>query len=303
MKKRLNPMFFGLCFLAALLAESYCLVGLEAELFSTVGIGIVVLILGYLLLDSIRDHLGQKRKKDKFYLEKLYSEETEKWNERYTELLNLHKATYAAVKKNTVAVNNRFEELLQMLNSSEKNTEGSLAKITELQKKALEGQTKALNIQVNYNKENAKLLITEFQKEISKLDHNEQLSLILSVLQEKQPALMGDNIKDEYEENNYKENNYIGENYIEEDCIEEDSIEEVKDAGIGGIEADWSQGADTVSDNNYSEDLWQEEEGQGNEIEEPLLEEEEQVVVPIYDDPNKALTADEIASLFASFGK
>jgi hypothetical protein len=109
--------------------------------------------------------------------------------------------------------------------------------MTELQKKSLEGQKNALNLEINYNKENTKQLIKVLREESSRI--------------------------------NPKELNLLQESSILKNSILENS----------GIELPM----------------------QGKEEEITLPE--APAVVPLYDDPNKALTPDEIASLFASFGK
>lgn len=275
MKKRLNTVFFSLCFLAALIAEAYCIIALEGELISVIGIGIVVLITGYLLLDTIRGQWKQSSEKVKFYLEQVYREESEKWNERYSELLNLEKASYAAAKKRDLRMDEKYEELLLRLNTLENNTTAAMNKITELQKKLMEGQKNALNLEVNYNKENTKLLVNALREEISKLNREEQLSQILSVLQQGGT---------EYRRNG----------------IEEKEFSEMKlgDAFITEPEE--------VITNSFAEDTLMEmpltEEGADYDAEMPQ-ETADSGIAPLYDDPNKALTPEEIASLFASFGK
>ena len=80
--------------------------------------------------------------------------ETEKWDSRYTELLNIQKATYTALKKNDTWQQEQIEDL------SEK-----LAQIIELQNKLKEGQIKALNVAVNYSREHTKELLDAIKEE------------------------------------------------------------------------------------------------------------------------------------------
>lgn len=279
MKKRLNTVFFSICFLAALIAEAYCIIALEGEPISTAGMGVVALIMGYLLLDTIRGQWKQGGDKLKFYLEQIYREEAEKWNERYTEILNLQKASYAATKKRELRTDEKYEELLIRLSSLEKNHTAALHKIAELQKKLMDGQKNALNIEVNYNKENTKLLIKTLREELGKLNQEEQLSLILAALQQG------------------------GTEYLKKDT--EDIM--IKDEGPDVSLEDWMKsepedGNDAVG----TEESPEQEEGMPEEetLEAELPEEETApTITPLYDDPNKALTPDEIAALFASFGK
>lgn len=277
MKKRLNIVFFSICFLAALLAEAYCIHILGADLLSVGGIGIVVLISGYLLLDSIREQWVKSREKAKFVLEKIYQEETEKWNERYNELSNLQKATYTATKKNTAMLQEKFDEILIKMDSLEKIYEKSAQKITELQKKSMEGQKNALNLEINYNKENTKQIIKVLREQGKKLDQEEQLSLILNQL-EKNNAYLQENIgKIQYE---YSKEDTSSETGTDSDTFEFNTFE---DEDKSDLETVWNTSNDQELEEN-------------NQQEKPTI-------VPLYDDPNKALTADEIASLFASFGK
>lgn len=70
-KKTLNITFYSLFFLASLLGEAYCLVNLKDDIFSMLGIGIIVLIAGYLLIDCILYELEAHNRKEKEEREKL----------------------------------------------------------------------------------------------------------------------------------------------------------------------------------------------------------------------------------------
>jgi hypothetical protein len=255
MKKRKNTIFLSICFLATLLAEAYCIKNLSGNIFTILGIGGVVLITGYLLLESIRTTWLKNSENAKLYFDKLYQEETSKWNERYTEFDNLQKATYTAIKKNTAML----QEQLGNLNSRLDKNEKTLQKLESLLVKSMEGQKNALNIEVNYNKENTKQLIKALKEESEKRNINEQLALILAALEKSKIDVVK-----------------------QEDTKAEEESE---------ILADASETADIIKE---------EQESQYTEVSENS---DAPVVVPLYDDPNKSLTADEIASLFASFGK
>lgn len=295
MKKRINIIFFSICFLAALMAEAYCFLVLDGDLISVIGIGLVVLIVGYLLLDSIRGEWKHSSQKVLFYLEQLYCNEKEKWDERYTEILNLHKASYTATKKNSLMINDRFEELQKKLSTMEKSNTLALQRISELQRKIMEGQKNALNIEVNYNKENTKLLVKTLREECSKLNQDDQISLIVSLLQHNQELLMeksGDQRR--------------GAVYAEEDALEFDT----DFMELNQDEVDPYSEKEEVDDE--IELGYEETEESNNEIEQPVeqgleseveMDQVNQEIKPLYEDPNKALTTDEIASLFASYGK
>lgn len=318
MKRKLNIVFFSICFLASLLAEAYCFQVLRGDLFSIVGIGFVVLITGYLLLDTIRSKMQRSVKDAKFYFDRMYREETEKWTGRYTEIANLQKATYTAAKKNTATISEQFDEALLRLDTIESNNAKEFLRINELQKKALEGQKNALNLEVNYNKENTKQLIHVLREEGNKTEQNELLLKILEAL-EKNNALLQEQMQ-QMKNMNYvhaaepvevKPGEVFQSDYFpsDEENLTEDFYEELETTDrIAAEEPEENQ------EENASETSWFLEEEAGSEAMkvfdtmEPELEAEpsidnSQTITPIYDDPNKALSADEIAALFASFGQ
>lgn len=159
MKNKLNIGFFSICLIASLIAESYFIY--SRDWFSIIGIGAVGLILGYLLIDSIRTKWKQTMDKLKNIIE-IYEKQANQENDRYKEAYNLQKATYTVLKKNTLLLNQKYDELSNRLDSFEKKNEQML----KLQRKALEGQKNALNIEVNYNKENTEHLIRTIREEI-----------------------------------------------------------------------------------------------------------------------------------------
>ncbi len=159
MKKWINTLFFGSCFIAAVLIEIYALIIWEGNYFSTVSLGVVVLITGYLFMDSIRSRLFRLGTDAKFFMDRIMDEETERWMESHMELMNLQKAAYTATKKNAELITGQFAELLTRLETLEHNNAAMLQKMLELQKKSLEGQKNALNLELNYNNENTKKIL------------------------------------------------------------------------------------------------------------------------------------------------
>jgi hypothetical protein len=304
MNKRLNTLFFGTCFMAALLAESYCFIVLNGDLISTAGIGIVVLITGYLLMDSIRSNLKNSTNNARFYMDHIMKEETERWNDRFTEIVNLQKATYSAMKKNTALLSEQFSEVLLKLDSLETIDKNELQKITELLKKSLEGQKNALNLEINYNRENTKQIIHAIKQKDSNYNVNEQLSSITELLEktnellENQPIQAG---KHSYDNPSVREEDFTG----YEDNVEKEET---------GILPEYSYNeTNQVSDLTFHTS----EQENASEFYQPQMEEIEPeaeitdtekesiskpLVKPLYDDPNKNLSADEIAALFASVG-
>ena len=141
------------------IAESYFIQTGTDNLFSIIALGVVLLITGYLFLDSIRSKLSESGKEIKNYIDQMYLEETGRWNERLTELQNLQKATYTATKKNTATISEQLEALNARVVSLEVNNAKNLKRRMDLQLKALEGQKKALSLEINHNKENTRQLM------------------------------------------------------------------------------------------------------------------------------------------------
>lgn len=286
MKKIMNSIFFGSLFIAAILIEAYSIQILDGNLFSTVGLGIVVLITGYLFMDSIRSFVEQRSDQAKFYMDRALSEENEKWSERYTELLNLQKANYTAIKKNTAMLTEQFEDLQTRLEALENDQTKALQKVLELQKKSLEGQKNALNLEISYNKENTKRLMGMLREEENQTA--EQITKILTLLEKNNELLQS---KISISDNTEEQDNHITQNLYQEDFYQDlDMADHIED--------------ELKEDENTSETGWSMEDEPESEADASFdPEQSEQTITPLYDDPNKALTADEIAALFAAYGK
>ena len=245
MKNRLNTLFFGLCFLGAVIGETYCLLYLKGDLFSTIGIGFVVLITGYLFMDSIRSNIKKSMDRAKQYAEGVLEEGTKKWDERYTEMLNLQKATYSVTKKNSTLITEQIQELLLRLETLENNQIKELQRVAMIQKKSLEGQKNALNLDIQYNKENTKLLIDAIKEEEKNSDLKIKLTRILELLEENNQLLRTGNVKNASK---------LLHNEEEPEALDFENTDKLHDIKI----------------------------------------------TPLYEDPNKNLSTDEIAALFAS---
>lgn len=292
MKKRMNTIFFSICFLAALMVQAYCIHILNGEIVSVIGLSIVVLITGYLWLDSIRGLWVESSERVKVVLEKKYATESRKLEEKYQELLNIQKATYTVLKRNDNTVCNQMEELNKKIDSLTK----SYSRMIELQATGLEGQQKALNLILNYNRENTKMSITSFKEEINKLSNKDQIDTMIVLLSE---------VKEEI-----SKKTMLGESIAFPSIT---NVESDESTGNFTIESDWK--TDSYFNNKLENDIKTidtnfavkfNEESIDNTIEDEIKEapnEEPQVVIPLYDDPNKALTTDEIAKLFASYGQ
>lgn len=241
MKKRLNTIFFGICFLVAFILEIYFIQVLKGDLFSTVGLGCVLLITGYLLMDSIREQLKENKDKAKFYIDQIIGNESEKWSERYTELMNIEKASYTAVKKSTALMQQQYEELLVRLDTLGEDREKAYQKTSGLLMKSLEGQKNALNMEINHGRENTKRLLLSLQEKDQNEEILNRLNAIITLLENRSAPEQNRNDEEEPEESE----------------------------------------AESASFKEYNKPN----------------------VIPLYDDPNKSLTADEIANLFASYGR
>lgn len=241
MKKRLNTIFFGICFLLAFILEIYFIVVLKGDLFSTVGLGCVLLITGYLLMDSIREQWKENKDKAKAYIDHIIGEESEKWGERYTELMNIQKASYTAVKKSTAIMQQQYEELLARLDTLGAGQEKTNQKTMGLLKKSLEGQKNALNLEINQGRENTKRLLLSLEEKDQNEEILNRLNAIITLLENRSAPEQNQYDKEEPEE---------------------------------------PEAESTSFHTNHNAN-----------------------VIPLYDDPNKSLTPDEIASLFASYGR
>ncbi len=188
MNKRMNIIFFSICFIASIMAEAYCFLILKGELISSAGIGIVVLINGYLLLDSIRSTLKTQSEMFRFYLDHFARDEMQKWNEKYTEITNLQKASYTVSKKHQEMFLKQSEEMLRRMETIENRNIEELQKIIILQEKTMEGMKKALQMSVNYNRENTRQMVKVYQDN-HKSENLHQLEQVILILHENNEQL------------------------------------------------------------------------------------------------------------------
>lgn len=184
MKKWMNTLFFGGCFIVAILLEAYGMIAWKGSLFSVIALGLVVLITGYLFMDSIKSRLMQGSENARFYVDRLLNEESEKWGERHTEMVNLQKASYTATKKNAAMQMEQFNEVLTRLENLEDNNARTLQKIIELQKTSLEGQKNALNLELSYLKDHTKRIIGAMKEDNHEGDLKDALTDVLAAVEE-----------------------------------------------------------------------------------------------------------------------
>lgn len=153
-RRKTSIILFEISFLVAILGEIYLLSASRPHVFSIIGIGIVVILTGFLFFDSIWEYISTESKKKELLRVEEARQEAEKWDVRYTEQINIQKATYTAIKKSDIK---RQEEM--------KELSDSLVQIIQLQNKIMEGQKKALNISINYSKEHTKELLEAINEE------------------------------------------------------------------------------------------------------------------------------------------
>jgi hypothetical protein len=325
MKKRLNSVFFGVCFLAALLAETYSFIVLKGDLLNSIGFGLVVLITGYLLFSELRNSFYDKKSKLTYYVDHIIFEELETLKSRLNDSSNVQKATYSATKKSTEIIKEELEEIRNHLDALESNNSSALYLIAELQRRSLEGQKKALNIELNYNRESTKQLLEALQSEGKYSEVEQKLDKIITLLEQKDELLWDLNVetlKNQKRSNNPDfvdeaavtaekiEDNKVTDEMDQEYPITEDTTENFNEPD-GFEQDDFSQQDDEKIDDiqvEPEEDKTEFDMVQGDMSEENLTEEEVEetnssTILPLYDDPNKALSADEIAALFESYGK
>ncbi|NLZ81881.1 MAG: hypothetical protein GX913_08820 [Clostridiales bacterium] len=234
MLKKINSIFFGLFFLIALILEIYVIYKFEGDLFTVIGIGVVVLITGYIFMDTVRSQSQEAINNIKLDLEKSQKEQLELIRKELNQLLDISKASYTATKKNGFILEDEIKAILNNLDSKGQDYISFLTSIEKLQRKSMEGQKNALNLELNQNKESTKQVIEAFKEENGRLERQqEELKKLLAGLEDKKPSETADTMNSNQQ------------------LTEEDNIQEIQ---------------------------------------------------PIYDDPNKALSADEISSLFESYG-
>lgn len=393
-QKKKNIIAKGGCLIATFLLHVYSLELIHVSMFIPISLGVITLVAGLIFMNEIRKYVEQDRTDDKFYLDHVISHESEKWIGHYTELLNTQKASYTAIKKNTEYQKAQFEAVLLRLETLEKKQESTLQMVLELQKKALEGQKKALNIEINHSKENVNKIIKILQED-SKQDISSQFEKLFS-LEENNQRLFQDQLQKLVEINEHLDivENMISqapahqkvflEDYYKEEPLSAKDDELLSlDSMIDGFNQELSyEGAaseeeledylfhtESIEDENKenaseADRIYEEPELEADKLFDKFLSEQlmndtnlndtsindivsndiisneivlnevitneevsnhlvsndvspqidseelalkeknpEQIVVPLYEDPNKALTADEIAKLFASFGQ
>lgn len=148
-KKKRGFIFYCLFFLAAIMAEIYCLLEFRDDLITVGGIGIVTLIGAYFVLDAMIKDESESRKKvlpdttqDRIPYEALYK--------KLENLEQIDKALYVAVKKNTSVL----EKELDLIKENQ----------TALMDKLIVNQEKCTKAVLKYNKDNIDYILDNVQK-------------------------------------------------------------------------------------------------------------------------------------------
>lgn len=148
--KKINWIFCSLFFVASILVFGYGLFEFRNDYISIIGVGFVVLISGYLCLDSLRSEFIDKADINKTDVDNtMYKEFTEHFEKHLNELGDIHKAIYVAIKKNTSEMSNRIDNIQDDIN------------------KLIEHQDSLTNTVIKYNKENARQIVLNIRKDIS----------------------------------------------------------------------------------------------------------------------------------------
>jgi len=172
-KKRMALIGFALFFLALLVGEAYCL--LRGDLISILGVGVVLLIIAYLLLDAILDYIKGEPEAEMLpgmdweygQMEKILSGQTEAEEEKEeteaeqeSEAERLQKAIYVLQKKSFDALQKEMQAARAQENTA----------ISELK----EELTTLIKAEIKYERENTNQIINENRKQIERLTKNLQ---------------------------------------------------------------------------------------------------------------------------------
>lgn len=144
--------------MAAMMLETYCFLELRDDIISVICGGCVVLISGYLFLDTIRVDILKQR--EDYYQKSLENEE--RMNKELVEMVKFQKATYITSKKSI-------------------STEA-------MSKDMLEGQMKAVKVMMKYSKEHSDAIISNSHQDTTQL-----MKAIMLELAELNSGLKDDN--------------------------------------------------------------------------------------------------------------
>lgn len=122
MKRKINLIGFSLFFLLSIMIEMYCLLELRDDLITIVGMGIVVIISAFLLLDVIINETDKKNNNSKSE-----NYDTSNLEKKLDELENIQKAIYVSTKKSYNLLDMKFSTL-------ENDIEIHISRILEEQK-------------------------------------------------------------------------------------------------------------------------------------------------------------------------
>lgn len=120
-KNKLSIMLYGLSFLIALLGEIYLMNVPKQDLFSIIGIGIVVILTGYLLFDTVWEHITHRNQNTMQLWIEQRIQESEKQDLIHKEMLNIQKATYVALKKGIKNTDEELEHIIKLMDELKDN--------------------------------------------------------------------------------------------------------------------------------------------------------------------------------------
>jgi len=310
--KKFNiSIFYILFFLAAVFLSAFVLLELREDYLAVLGSVAVLLISGYLLVDKLHEDIL-------FFMSELQKgskpsdePEKEKLAPYLEEIQKIEKASYTAVKKNTLAGEDHYKELLyqmgqisdriqQLMLAAEKSAENVPGKqLLQIQQQILDQDTEnyqyqnnALKAVVKYNKENAK----QVADSVKANTHD----LLLQSETDTDRILEGLHL--------------LGEQIIQLSMIQErinDKIDMIQETGIQSVVMEKEKEVlPDKPESAYKEVLPDKPEPVYKEVlpekpepaDIPVLQTTKEVLPPSSADPNRSLSADEIAAMFAAAG-
>lgn len=307
--KNMLKIFYRLFFLASLFFSVFVLLQL-GDNFVAVGIaGIVVLIAGYLFFSQSEKEKQEERERERMELDR-----------KLDELLNAQRAIYTITKRSTA----KLEKELAA-GGGNAQMQDLLEKAISIQERALSENRKLAEIQVNalktvakYNKENTRQLALNINQNTDRLAQKLQSTTaeLQHDIQETTEAIeeaegfyqsMSANVAAGLE----KEEDTPGSEMIEEADVAAGS-ETIEDPEL---QTDVAAGSETIDGSELQTDIAIEPETAAEpDLQTDMAVEPEPVAVPepvkeelpppmpVIDDPNKKMSPDEIAALFASMG-
>ncbi len=325
-KKGLSKTFFLLFFLAAVYFVLYILLTYHESYFAVGACGVILLTAGYLFISELEKERREKEEEE--------YERAEKLQNFLKETIQIQKALYTAVRKGNEAIRQQLKEvcddmpsglaaeeeqkLLQNIAAAQERAVGENKRLAELQVNALKAVAK-------YNKENARQLALNANENaeriaagISHLEANvefridrfvakqftEQSSTVLNDSGSENPAESGSLAAGVGQSSTISEMPVSSSAGVEAEIKIEEAVEKmdlpesVQEDELSPSEPDqpMSPGEIDISFPDLTAQLQPE----IDEVPESVPEAEKKPAIPVSDDPNHAMSPDEIAALIAS---